>query len=367
MRIANVEQQQLSSERQFIAGSETRERLSLQQGGVRLDLERHSRTEVQHSSKAMASLQSSALAAPQLSGLAQSVQPRSSAAATQAPVASVASETVAPTDEALHKLKMLLIALGHNVEQVEKTLAKVSQGISLPSSAGNNAAPAAVSNGDFFSYQYDLSEWRGEALSVQASGIVSTQDGRRIEYGLSLEMLQLQYSSSSVSVRVGTQLTDPLVLNLSGGPVTLNAQQRTAFDLNADGQVDSIASLSSNSAFLALDRNGNGQIDDGRELFGAISGDGFAELEAYDEDGNGFIDEADSIFHKLKLWRPDASGKGELVDLLTAGVGAIGLARAYADFDVLAAGQLEGRIRSTGLFLFESGQVSSVQQIDLAI
>lgn len=365
MRIATVEQQQLSSERRFIAGRETHERLRMQQDGVRLDAERHTRVEVQHSSQASVSVkQDASSAAP----LALQVQAQSPAALSRQTLASAAEpEAVVPSDEALRKLKMLLIALGHSVEHVEKTLASVSQGISLPSTGASAVADVPVSNGDFFNYQYDVTEWRGESLSIQASGRVSTADGRRIEYGLSLEMLQLQYSSSSVSVQVGTELTDPLVLNLGGGPVTLNGQQRTAFDLNADGKLDSIASLSSHSAFLALDRNGNGQIDNGRELFGAISGDGFAELEAYDEDGNGFIDESDSIFHKLKLWRPDASGKGELVDLLTAGVGAIGLARAYADFDVLAAGQLEGRIRSTGLFFFESGQVSSVQQIDLAI
>ena len=37
-------------------------------------------------------------------------------------------------------------------------------------------------------------------------------------------------------------------------------------------------------------------------MFGALSGNGFADLAAYDEDGNNYIDEADSIFKDLKLW-----------------------------------------------------------------
>lgn len=146
------------------------------------------------------------------------------------------------------------------------------------------------------------------------------------------------------------------MLNLGAGPVSLDGSRRVSFDLNADGKADSMAALASHSAFLALDRNGNGRVDDGRELFGALSGDGFADLAAFDEDRNGFIDEGDSIFQQLKLWRPDESGAGELVDLRTAGVGAIGLARAYADFDLASGRQLEGRVRSTGLFFFENGQ-----------
>jgi hypothetical protein len=56
------------------------------------------------------------------------------------------------------------------------------------------------------------------------------------------------------------------------------------------------------------DRNGDGAIDHGRELSGATTGDGFAELAAYDEDGNGWIDENDSIYQHLRIWSKDAQG-----------------------------------------------------------
>ena len=75
--------------------------------------------------------------------------------------------------------------------------------------------------------------------------------------------------------------------------------------------------------FLALDKNGDGRMNDGSELFGTASGDGFKDLAAYDEDGNGWIDENDSIYSQLKIWTKDENGKDHLIDLKDADVGAI--------------------------------------------
>ena len=53
--------------------------------------------------------------------------------------------------------------------------------------------------------------------------------------------------------------------------------------------------LGKGSGFLALDKDGNGKIDDGNELFGTKSSDGFGDLREYDSDGSGWIDENDEI------------------------------------------------------------------------
>ena len=64
-------------------------------------------------------------------------------------------------------------------------------------------------------------------------------------------------------------------------------------------------------------------INDGNELFGTKSGDGFKDLAKYDKDRNGWIDEADDIFDDLRIWTKDEQGNDKLLTLKEAGVGAI--------------------------------------------
>lgn len=65
-------------------------------------------------------------------------------------------------------------------------------------------------------------------------------------------------------------------------PAASLTERDFAFDIDLDGHADQIAFVGTGSGFLALDRNGDGEINDGSELFGPESGDGFAELAAYD-------------------------------------------------------------------------------------
>jgi hypothetical protein len=106
----------------------------------------------------------------------------------------------------------------------------------------------------------------------------------------------------------GSRQVDPLVFDLDGNGVDLTtAENGVYFDMDGDGTRDKTAWVSGGDAILALDRNGNGRIDDGHELFGEQNGasDGFAELRRFDQDGNGMIDANDSVFNSLILLHAD--------------------------------------------------------------
>lgn len=118
---------------------------------------------------------------------------------------------------------------------------------------------------------------------------------------------------------------------------------------------------------LAIDNNQDGVINDGTELFGALSGNGFADLAQYDEDGNNYIDEADSVFDDLLIWNKTVD-EDSLQTLAEAGVGAIYLGSTETPFDLKGEGnQHNGQVRSSGFYLTESGDVGTVQQVDMVV
>ena len=208
-----------------------------------------------------------------------------------------------------------------------------------------------------------------ESTSFKALGQVNTADGRTIDVGLNVEMSRTfaAYSSTQVNL-TDLNLCDPLVINFNGNLPGLKSGDEFSFffDLDADGKEEKISSLGPESAFLALDLNGDGKINDGSELFGPKSGDGFKDLSKYDEDGNGWIDENDSVFEKLKLWVKDPSGEDVLYTLKQKNVGALYLGAAATQFTLADANNAAlGYIRQTGLFLYEDGMAGSMQHVDL--
>lgn len=206
-----------------------------------------------------------------------------------------------------------------------------------------------------------------ESMTFSTTGIAKTADGREISFNLDLEMSRAFCGSVQAESLESYIMTDPLVINLDNSPAGLS-DQKFYFDLDGDGKKDEISNLKKGSAFLAYDKNGDGVINDGSELFGTKSGDGFADLAAYDKDGNGWIDEGDDIYSKLKVWTKDEDGNDKLIGLKEADVGAIYLGSASTDYHLNdASNNINGMIRQTGIFLRESGGVGTVQHVDLAV
>ncbi len=141
----------------------------------------------------------------------------------------------------------------------------------------------------------------------------------------------------------GSTDCEPLILDLTGDGFQLtDTAHGVVFDIRADKRPLRIPWMANaNNALLVLDRNGNGMIDDGSELFGnvtpqspAVRPNGFLALAEYDKpenggNGDGVIDSRDAIFSRLRLW-VDATHDGisqpeELHTLPEMGVFSIGL------------------------------------------
>ncbi|MFC1744204.1 hypothetical protein ACFL35_09420 [Candidatus Riflebacteria bacterium] len=166
-----------------------------------------------------------------------------------------------------------------------------------------------------------------DALMIQETyrGSVHKQ-GRQEQNREATDSLVVNMSQNSSTSRLAGAYfkgTDPLVLDLNGEGIKFSPTKMSTFDLDADGIRDKFTQLQPGSAYLALDKNGNGKIDNGQELFGDQNGaiNGFEELKKYDSNGDSIINRDDPVFEKLILTGLD----GHLMKLENADVSTINL------------------------------------------
>jgi len=271
---------------------------------------------------------------------------------------------------------MVAILTGREVRVFDaRELAGQGAGEAPPRSVGqsleqpDSTRPTPQNAGIAVDYQRHESYTEVEQASFQASGVVRTAAGDEISFSIALEMSRSYHEESNVSIQLGDSRPrkDPLVLNFAGSAAQLTSQ-RFSFDLDGDGRQENINFAGRGSGFLVLDGNGDGKVNNGLELFGVRSGNGFAELAALDSDRNGWIDSADAAFESLRLWTRNSAGEDQLVSLSQAGIGALGVASVDSAFSLKnSANELQGQIRSSGIYLYEDGRAGSIQQVDLTV
>ena len=226
--------------------------------------------------------------------------------------------------EQVGRLKILIAALAKlNPDGAESMLRQISSAMknvldiwrnqSMAPPPAPNASPATTTTTtemvhfelDFqmeFSgeAEFVLAELRDQGIEVQAA---------RVEFSQSIS-IHIEFTG----IRQETQKSDPLILDLNGDGVALTGVEDGAdFDIDGDGSIDRSAFVQGDDAFLALDRNGNGHIDGGQELFGDQHGalNGFEELAKFDDNRDGAIDRADAIFDSLRLMH-DKNSDGQV-------------------------------------------------------
>lgn len=216
--------------------------------------------------------------------------------------------------------------------------------------------------------EYDKTETyhEKETMTFNASGVVRTGDGREIKFDASLSMNREFMVSNSISLRAGdAKLVDPLIINFDGNAPGLT-DGKYAFDINSDGRQEKVSFAGPGSGFLALDRNKDGRVNDGAELFGPATGSGFGELAQYDSNKDGWIDESDPVYNDLKIWSKDQNGSDTLSTLNDKNIGALYLANIPAQFSFTDSGNSSaGESKSAGIYLKEDGSAGTMQHLDL--
>jgi hypothetical protein len=152
-------------------------------------------------------------------------------------------------------------------------------------------------------------------------------------------LTQAQHDALSTTQLAAMVGTSPIVLDLNGdGIQTLAASAGVQYDLGANGLIQQVGWVAPADGLLVMDRNGDGLINNGSELFGAGTAqadgtgttvNGYVAMAQEDSNGDGVLNASDASFANLRVWVDgDSDGvtdSGELLTLAQAGVAEISL------------------------------------------
>lgn len=167
-------------------------------------------------------------------------------------------------------------------------------------------------------------------------------------------------------------IAPPIVLDFDGDGKSLTemADNKVRFDMNGDGIADKTGWIEQGDAFLALDRNGNGKIDDLSEIsFVADKAGAKTDLEglaAFDSNSDGMLSGSDARFAEFRLWFDNnANGvtdAGELLSLAQAGVTSISLAGVATGEQAVSGKNI---VYNTGGFTRANGETGKLLDVGL--
>jgi hypothetical protein len=151
-------------------------------------------------------------------------------------------------------------------------------------------------------------------------------------------MLSTQIQALNTAAYAALDTSTPIILDLNGdGVKTLSISEGVKFDMFGDGKAINTGWVSSGDGLLVLDRNHDGTINSGSELFGSSTilsngekaPDGYAALRELDSNADGVISSQDAIYADLRVWvdsnSDGVSSAGELRTLDSLGIATINL------------------------------------------
>jgi len=208
------------------------------------------------------------------------------------------------------------------VGDINSTLSEISSFVTLANYNNNPLASTADLTAGIRSGEFEFHSWR--LADFPESGIGAAAQMSMWDYLHAL--IKDIFSDAAVGG------VDPLVFDLDGDGLELSAMVTGVspmFDMDGDGFAEHSGWVSPDDGFLALDANGNGNVDDINELFGGAGQSGFEALSAYDLNEDGVIDNQDAVYSDLRIWR-DIDGdavtdEGELFTLAELDIASINL------------------------------------------
>ena len=207
--------------------------------------------------------------------------------------------------------------------------------------------------------QIDVSAFRvmSQRIEIDLTQIESRFSSIGSTANISISKFRAQIDLIRIDIAQAFQ-QDPLILDLDGNGIDITSlQDGQQFDIDGDGTIDQTAWIRGNDALLALDRNKDGKINNGTELFGDQNGaaDGFAELAKFDDNQDGKIDANDVVFSALILLRAN----GEQATLMDEGITSISLSMITPIDQRLIGGDLV----ATSHFTRDDGSIATVGEV----